>query len=546
MGFPTHVDRYEIGEVIGSGAMGTVRLAWDPKLHREVAIKILRTEVSTDRKVRTRFGREARAVAALRHPNIVEIYDYSGEDSEYLYIVMEKLEGDDLFNIVAENGAMPEPAAAAVGHELCLALNVAHEANIIHRDMKPENVFISPSGRVVLTDFGIVKAIDESAAIDGGGKATDIIGTPGFMPPELMMNKGLGPFTDVFALGALLYNVATGQLPFDGPGPVEIFRKMMAGEFEDPRLHNSYLSDEFCQVLAGSLEPKPKKRIQTVAEVRQGLKEVLANAGVTDLRDDMRDYMASPEDYREAASRRSADHLLRRIKIATKDKNFQLAEDLRLRLAILDPQNREVHEVTGLMKLPTRPGAEDPGDEAPDGDERRPSGGASAPRSLGGKKLVMVGAILVTLAVAAAAAFFLWPSNLPETTKASGDAAAATGGGGETGDAAGEGDQVAGDNGSDPGGAGTAVAPTPDDQATAGAKGTVEVIFKGTPGTLFLDGDRIARVKKKKVLEVAAGEHLFEGRAPGFKAKKRIMVIGDNTLKVVIELRRERITYRQK
>src|SRR6201999_4532472 len=105
--------------------------------------------------------------AALRHSNIVEIYDYSGVESEHLYLVMEKLEGDDQFNIMNSKGMMPEAAAAAVGHELCLGLQVAHEAGVIHRDLKPENVFMDGQGRVVLTDFGVVKAIREDSAVDG-------------------------------------------------------------------------------------------------------------------------------------------------------------------------------------------------------------------------------------------------------------------------------------------------------------------------------------------------------------------------------------------
>src|SRR4051812_29183245 len=152
--------------------MGNVYLAFDPKLHRDVAIKVVREDVSGDPKWRERFQREARAVATLRHPNIVEIYDYSGGESDMLFLVMEKLEGDDLFNIIEARGVMPEPAAAGVGHELCLALGVAHDHGIIHRDLKPENIFISPSGRVVLTDFGIVKAIAENSPVSGWDSQT--------------------------------------------------------------------------------------------------------------------------------------------------------------------------------------------------------------------------------------------------------------------------------------------------------------------------------------------------------------------------------------
>src|SRR5262245_27768788 len=120
--------------------MGSVYRAWDPKLHREVALKLLSPELGSGPKARERFHREARAIAALRHPNIVEIYDYSGEESEHLYLVMEKLDGNDLFNIMSQHGSLPEQVVAAIGHELCLALTVAHQGGVIHRDLKPENV----------------------------------------------------------------------------------------------------------------------------------------------------------------------------------------------------------------------------------------------------------------------------------------------------------------------------------------------------------------------------------------------------------------------
>ena len=249
-------------------------------------MKVVAQGLSRDAKGRQRFHREARAIAALRHSNIVEIYDYSGAESEHLYLVMEKLEGDDLFNIMNSKGMMPEPAAAAVGHELCLALQVAHEAGVIHRDLKPENVFMDGQGRVVLTDFGVVKAIREDSAVDGWQSETDVIGTPGFMAPELMMNRALGPRTDIFALGALLYNIATGELPYEGDSPVEMFRNVVSGDFRDARQYNPGLSREFVDLLTECLQAKPKKRFRSVEIVRERLKAVLEHNGVSDLRDD--------------------------------------------------------------------------------------------------------------------------------------------------------------------------------------------------------------------------------------------------------------------
>ena len=567
MKLPERVDRYEIRSTLGTGAMGAVYLAWDPKLHRDVAIKVLLGEVSRDPKVRKRFQREARAVAALRHPNIVEIYDYSGEESEQLYIVMEKLEGDDLFNIVADNGPMPEPIVAAVGHELCLALGVAHTAGIIHRDLNPENVFISPNGRVVLTDFGIVKAIREDSAVDGGGTHTDIIGTPGFMPPELMMNKPLGPYTDVFALGAMLYNIATGKLPYDGPGPVEMFKSMMKGEFEDPRLHNDFLSDELYKQLAMSLEPRPKRRLQSVDELREGLKEVLAGCGVTDLRDEMREYMSGPRAYWTAARSRAASHVVQRIKIAVKDRDHAQAQKLQGRLEKLDPHNEEVRMVTGLLRLPPLP--DEITELEPEPVVLEPAAPpAGEPAAAGGGRFLWVAVALAVVALAGAVAFLVSPQELPapETAGAAdpkkrprrpaadepeplsppaariAEAPAPAAG------------EAAPDGGERPGeGGGEGIADGPESTsrllATGGAArpgmGQVEVVVRGGMGSLFVDGERVGRIKRQATLELSEGKHLIEVRTRTTKLRKRVDVAPGAPVTVLVELGRGRISQRE-
>ena len=221
---PEHIDRYEIRAVLGKGAMGSVYCAFDPKLHREVALKVVADDLARESKARERFQREARAIAALKHPNIVEIYDYSGEDSEHLYLVMEKLDGDDLFNVVNSKGMMPEPCAAAVGHELCLALQTAHDAGVIHRDLKPANIFLAAcdvaGGRPVpkLLDFGIAKVFDPAQL----GSETEVpptrtgalLGTPAYMSFEqAMSDKQVDCRTDIWSLGVILFEALAGHRP---------------------------------------------------------------------------------------------------------------------------------------------------------------------------------------------------------------------------------------------------------------------------------------------------------------------------------------------
>ncbi|MEO1172081.1 MAG: serine/threonine-protein kinase [Myxococcota bacterium] len=390
MSNPQTIDRYEVRGILGHGAMGHVYLAWDPKLHREVALKVVAKNLSRDAKGRQRFHREARAIAALKHPNIVEIYDYSGEESQALYLVMERLAGDDLFNIMNDKGMMPEAAAAAVGHELCLALAVAHESGIIHRDIKPENVFMNSAGRVVLTDFGVVKAIREGSAVDGWSVETDVIGTPGFMAPELMMNRALGPRTDIFALGALLYNITTADMPFAGDSPVEIFRNVVASRMIDPRAFNSQLTDEFVEVLSGCLQAKPKKRYRSAEQVREKLKSVLEQNGVSDLRDDLRDFMRDPADYTNKANRRAVNYQADKLKVALKDRDEANERLIRKRLQVIDPDNEVVNTISGVRDVDVSLQRSSPGV------------GRGGGRSSGQALYVVVG-VLVVLAVSLAA-----------------------------------------------------------------------------------------------------------------------------------------------
>ncbi|MBI5509947.1 MAG: serine/threonine protein kinase [Deltaproteobacteria bacterium] len=499
MADPERIDRYEIRDVLGKGAMGSVYRAFDPKLHREVALKVVTADLARETKARERFQREARAIAALKHTNIVEIYDYSGEESEYLYLVMEKLDGDDLFNIMNAKGVLPEPAAAAVGHELCLALQLAHDAGIIHRDLKPENVFLNGVGRVVLTDFGVVKAIREDAAVDGWAQKTDVIGTPGFMAPELMMNRSLGPRTDLFALGALLYNITTGELPFDGASPVEMFRAAVAGKYTDPRKYNRLLSDEFCEVLDGCLQAKPKKRFRSAEQVRETLKGVLEANGVSDLRDDLRDFMRDSVAYNRMARRRATSYLLQRIKVAVKDKEEALANKMRERLLIVDPENDELQQISGFVMTDS-------------GHISVPSETPSRPQTLTGSAarwLYLAAGGLTGVTVILAGYLMLRPkskapADSPPTLEA-----------GET----------------------PADEARPEVPVAAAKAATLEISIKGGSGLVWIDNKRVGKITQKGV-KVEAGKHVIEVRGKGKRLKKLVQVKEGETLEVTADLKK--------
>lgn len=338
---PQRIDRYELKGELGAGAMGNVYAAWDPKLCREVAIKVVATQQRDNAKGRARFLREARAIAAIGQANVVQIFDYSGLDSEALYLVMEKLEGRDLWELMHSNRIFPEAIAAAIGHELCLALDAAHQVGIIHRDLKPENVFVTSAGRVVLTDFGIVKAIADDAVVEGFTEHTEVIGTPGFMAPELMRGKILSPATDMFALGALLYNIVTLQMPYEGATPVAMYQAAQAGRYTDPRRYQPQLSAAFCEVIASCLQPDPKKRPENATALRLKLRDVLDALGVHALADDMLAWTQSPGNFAEASIQRAAKHTLEMLTLAVTRGDAAQAQALQARLLVLDPYEQE-------------------------------------------------------------------------------------------------------------------------------------------------------------------------------------------------------------
>jgi hypothetical protein len=342
------IDRYELRGLLGRGAMGRVYRAWDSKLDREVALKVV--SQGADQKNRERFHREVIAIASLRHPNIVEVYDYSGPDSEQLYYVMEKLDGEDLFNMLQSHGPMPEPATVAVGHELCLALAIMHDAGIIHRDLKPENVFLTGQGRVVLTDFGVVKALRQDSPVSGYERKTDVVGTPGFMAPELLASKQLGPFTDIFALGALLYNIITGELPYSGANAVDLHRNMQTADIPDLRNFDPRASEAFDLCLKRCLAAKPKDRPQTADELRRELRVVLDPYAIPDLRDELAGYLRDPSAYAVSAKQRGTRRLIRELATAVAERDRARIDRLEERLGQVDPQGLETKAMAEVLE----------------------------------------------------------------------------------------------------------------------------------------------------------------------------------------------------
>ncbi|HEU0035147.1 MAG TPA: serine/threonine-protein kinase, partial [Kofleriaceae bacterium] len=207
------VGRYELVEEIGEGGMATVYRARDRELRREVAIKVLFPHLAKRAEVVRRFHREARAAAGLEHPNILRIYDVGGGEGDPPYIVMELIRGRTLLQEIEQRGAILAEVAACIGALLADALAAAHAAGIIHRDIKPSNVLIAPGGRLLLADFGVARLETEDSLVTKTGA---LLGTPAYMSPEQASGDTATAKSDLYSLGATLYQLATGSLPYTG------------------------------------------------------------------------------------------------------------------------------------------------------------------------------------------------------------------------------------------------------------------------------------------------------------------------------------------
>ncbi len=222
--------RYELFERIGEGGMSVVYKAKDKLLNRFVAIKILKPQFINDSKFIDSFRRESQAAASLSHPNIVNIYDV-GREGNIHYIVMELIEGKTLSEYIKEQGAMSYPKVIALSKQIAAALSFAHKNHIIHRDVKPHNIMITPNGTAKITDFGIAKAVNAATIVDN----TDgIIGSVHYFSPEQARGGYVDEKSDIYSLGIVMYEMLTGRVPFDGDNPVNIALMHINGEMIPP------------------------------------------------------------------------------------------------------------------------------------------------------------------------------------------------------------------------------------------------------------------------------------------------------------------------
>src|SRR3954462_10514418 len=262
--------RYELHRRLARGGMADVFLARDQLLDRPVAVKVLFPEYATDPAFVERFRREAQSAANLNHPNIVSVYDWGQEQGTY-FIVMEYVDGRSLADILRTEGPLHPHRAAEVASDIAAALGFAHRNGVVHRDVKPGNVLISPQGQVKVADFGIARALgaDPESNLTQAGS---VMGTATYFAPEQAQGLPLDPRSDLYSLGVVLYEMVTGRPPFSGESPVAIAYKHVQEQPPPPAHVNTNVPSDLEAIILRLLSKNPAARYSSADDLRADLR----------------------------------------------------------------------------------------------------------------------------------------------------------------------------------------------------------------------------------------------------------------------------------
>lgn len=263
-------DRYQIIKSIGEGGMANVYLAYDTILDRDVAVKVLRGDLSNDEKFVRRFQREALNASSLSHPNIVEVYDVGDDNGQY-FIVMEYIEGKNLKELTKKRGKLTTTEVVDIMSQIADGLSVAHDSYIIHRDIKPQNIMILENGLVKITDFGIAMAMNATQLT----QTNSVMGSVHYLPPEQASGKGSTLKSDIYSMGILMYELLTGVLPYRGDNAVEIALKHLKEPLPSIREELPDLPQSVENIILKSAAKNPKNRYNDAREMYEDLKTCL-------------------------------------------------------------------------------------------------------------------------------------------------------------------------------------------------------------------------------------------------------------------------------
>ncbi|MGI6113964.1 MAG: Stk1 family PASTA domain-containing Ser/Thr kinase [Mahellales bacterium] len=278
--------RYELLEKIGGGGMAIVYKAKCHLLRRYVAVKVLRPEFVSDEEFVYRFKRESQAAASLSHQNIVNVYDVGQEDETY-YIVMEYIRGQTLKDLIRENGSLSTARATNIAIQICRALEHAHNNNVVHRDIKPQNILVTDDGQVKVTDFGIARAITSSTVSIAG---TSIIGSVHYFSPEQARGGYTDAKSDLYSLGIVLYEMLTGTVPFEGDSPISVALKHIQEEVKPPKLINPQIPGSLQDIILKAIQKDQDLRYTSAREMLEDLQRSLIEPNGNFVKMDM-DYL---------------------------------------------------------------------------------------------------------------------------------------------------------------------------------------------------------------------------------------------------------------
>ncbi len=265
----TFAGRYQIIEELGKGGMGRVYKANDTDINEKVAIKLIKPEISTDKKTIERFQNEIKFARKIRHKNVCQMYDLNKEGGTY-YITMEYVPGEDLKSFIRRSRQLAIGTAITIAKQVCEGLAEAHRSGVIHRDLKPNNIMIDEEGNVRIMDFGIARSLREKG-ITGPGV---MIGTPEYMSPEQTEGKEADQRSDLYSLGVVLYEMLTGEVPYKGETPISIAMKHKSEMPKDPRTVNTDIPYELSQLILNCLEKRKEKRYKTAEELLFELRKI--------------------------------------------------------------------------------------------------------------------------------------------------------------------------------------------------------------------------------------------------------------------------------